>query len=980
MKHLAEKPVRKASVPSLFGLRAAVIVLVALLHCLAFADEGSDFSRARAAASAADSFEAQSLLEDYIDRYPEGSNAPNARYLLGRILYRRADYSGAAQAFSAIIEQHPQWKYIDKVAYGLAMAQLGMLDSFGAKKTLETLIESHPDSEIAAEALYWLAECLYGRSDYAEALARFNKFMQRYPEHPLRENALDSAAWCLEQLGRYAEAIAARETFLAEFPAGELAGAAEFHLADDYLNEGDRLAAAQHYMSAASATTPLGEKALLRAGLLLAEAGRMQEAIRALEQFLEKEPAREAAEHARAALGNCYLKTGDYKKAEGHLLAFLKQRRDEPPQCAASFQLALAEVGLGKYADAARRLSTVPGKEECEHLLESSVLALAVSFLNLDQPSIAAEELRSFFERRASSTPAPDLRLALASALFRTKQLEEAQGILAELSKDEETVGKWPQIIYYDGLCLFLSSQYARAGEKFKRFIARGEPVRLIPLADYLEASSLMRAGKLAEAVGRYESFSEKWPDNTLAASALYRGGMAALALDRYGKASSLLERAVKKYPSAPTLPPARYFLGISRLKSGDPGGAAGPFRILSHDNPGFRLSDRAAFASGWIEFELGNHEAAGSIFSRLPSRFPHTRLADRARFFTSASYYKRGLFGVAGEEFQKIPVLFPDSPLGGEAMLWAGKCEEKMNHPRNALALYHGALQQNQGPEIRAQTIYALAWTRLALADREGAAASFGGLLGGRPRSALAEQARFWKGRLDYADGRWKPAMESLLELYRRSPESALADDALFFAARAAYNSSAYARAIELFETLTRTLPQSPLIEQAEIEAAQCMIEAGKADLAARKFERFIENNLDSPLRPLALYYMGRALQRAGNFEGAIEQYKAGGGGETTELGARARFAIAECLAELDRSTEAVAELIEITRGGFPAGWAERAHLQLARLLERDNRPEEARQVYGAIAAEYGDDAAGIVALKAVERLDAQFWKTAAH
>ena len=115
MKHLAEKPVRKASVSSLFGLPAAVIVLVALLHCPAFADEGSDFSRARAAASAADSFEAQSLLEDYIDRYPEGSNAPNAKYLLGRILYRRADYSGAAQAFSATIEQHPQWKYIDNI-------------------------------------------------------------------------------------------------------------------------------------------------------------------------------------------------------------------------------------------------------------------------------------------------------------------------------------------------------------------------------------------------------------------------------------------------------------------------------------------------------------------------------------------------------------------------------------------------------------------------------------------------------------------------------------------------------------------------------------------------------------------------------------------------------------------------------------------------------------------------------------------------
>ena len=146
---------------------------------------------------------------------------------------------------------------------------------------------------------------------------------------------------------------------------------------------------------------------------------------------------------------------------------------------------------------------------------------------------------------------------------------------------------------------------------------------------------------------------------------------------------------------------------------------------------------------------------------------------------------------------------------------------------------------------------------------------------------------------------------------------------------------------------------------------------EAGSADAAAGEFERFIEDNLDSPLRPIALYDMGKALQRAGNFETAVEQYKAASGDETTELAARSRFAIAECLAELDRGTEAVAELITISQGGFPTGWAERAQLQVARLLERDGKTDEARQIYAAVAAAYSDDAAGMVALKAIERLD---------
>jgi TolA-binding protein len=122
----------------------------------------------------------------------------------------------------------------------------------------------------------------------------------------------------------------------------------------------------------------------------------------------------------------------------------------------------------------------------------------------------------------------------------------------------------------------------------------------------------------------------------------------------------------------------------------------------------------------------------------------------------------------------------------------------------------------------------------------------------------------------------------------------------------------------------------------------------------------------------------MGKALQRAGDFEKAIEQYRAASGDETAELAARARFAIAECLAELDRSSEAIAELIAISQGGFPSGWAERAQLQVARLLERDGQTEEARQIYASVAAVYSDDAAGMVALEAIERLEMEMREAA--
>jgi TolA-binding protein len=310
---------------------------------------------------------------------------------------------------------------------------------------------------------------------------------------------------------------------------------------------------------------------------------------------------------------------------------------------------------------------------------------------------------------------------------------------------------------------------------------------------------------------------------------------------------------------------------------------------------------------------------------------------------------------------------------LAAEALLWAGVCEEKLNHPANAAALYGRSLRMGGSKHTRALAHYGIARSEMSLMDVEAAGRALGAVIEEAPPESLAEQAYFWRGRFDYAAGLWASAQENLLKLASMSPPSPLADDALFFAARAARNSSDFPRAIEMFQELGKRFPQSPLLEQADIEAAQCMIEAGRAEEAARKFEDFIKNNVGSLLRPMALYDMGRALQRAGKFEQAIEQYRAAEGGERTELAARARFAIAECLTELDRGPEAIAELTSITRGGYLAGWAERAQLQMARLLERNGQKEEARHIYLAVSGTYKDDAAGIVAQRALTRLDSE-------
>lgn len=685
---------------------------------------------------------------------------------------------------------------------------------------------------------------------------------------------------------------------------------------------------------------------------------------------------------AKKTLGNCYLRNGQYQKGEDIFVSLLKEPADEVEKRSVAFQLALAQVGLRKFDEAAHHISLAIGENSREPLANSCALVLASCLLNLDQPAEAAEKLHSFLDAHPSSERPPDLLFALAGSLILTQRFEEAEPLLAELSANRKNIAKWPQISYYDGLCLFHTSRFASASEKFGQFAEAGKPAKLSPLASFMRANSFLKDGKLAEAISCYTASLKQWPDNPMAVSALYQSGLANLTLGKYETASSSLDKVINDSPSAMIAVSARYFLAVARMRGGDLAGAVKLFRFLLTNTPQFELADRGALACGLAEFERGNYAGAEEVLKGIPSKFPQTKLADSAMFFSAAAQMRQGFKGAASTEFQKLAVLFPESPLAADATMRAGVCEEEMNRLKNALTLYRRAMAMETGisPGVHEDALYGTAWVEMRGGNPEAAAADFSKLTREPAQSTLLEQAYFWLGRLSYASGQWENARKNLLNLSTTFPESELADDALFFAARAAYRSLDWSAATELFGQLCKRYPQSPLVEQAKIEAAECMIDAGRADEAIGKFKEFIETQVQSPLRPVVLYDMGKALQRASKFEEAIEQFKAAEGGETNELAARSHFAIAECLAELDRNSEAIAELISMVQGGFPSGWAERAQLQVARLLERDGQIKEARHVYAAMADTYGDDAAGMVALKAIKRLDAERRMVVAH
>lgn len=87
----------------------------------------------------------QSFLEDF----PDGPYADNARYWLGESRYVTRDFTPALEAFRAVVENHPGSAKIPdaRLKMGYTLYEMARYDE--AREVLQTVTRQHPDSAVA---------------------------------------------------------------------------------------------------------------------------------------------------------------------------------------------------------------------------------------------------------------------------------------------------------------------------------------------------------------------------------------------------------------------------------------------------------------------------------------------------------------------------------------------------------------------------------------------------------------------------------------------------------------------------------------------------------------------------------------------------------------------------------------------------------------------------------------------------------------
>ncbi len=172
--------------------------------------------------------EARTQFRRIVERHPDSSLVPRARFLIGEAYYREGEFEKAIKEFEGFLALYPRHLIADLVQYRLAMSYYDQMkpveqDQALTVKALEAfkkLVQEYPESRYASDALakielcqlrlaqkeLWVGDYYYNQGNTTAARQRLEGLLKDYPRTLVVPEALFLLAEIHQQEGRPEEA------------------------------------------------------------------------------------------------------------------------------------------------------------------------------------------------------------------------------------------------------------------------------------------------------------------------------------------------------------------------------------------------------------------------------------------------------------------------------------------------------------------------------------------------------------------------------------------------------------------------------------------------------------------------------------------------------------------------------------------------------------------------------------------------------
>ncbi len=871
--------------------------------------------------------DAINAAKDLTQRWPDATMRDRSDLFQGLSLLSKDKPADAVGVFRSIVQRSPSGELAPNARLLLAQSlhRAGAIEP--ARTTYRQVIDSAP-AELAQEATVGLGQLLRQQRKLDESAQLLDELIRRQPDSPMAPRARLERARVWYDQGEEDRATPILQA-IAESDSADLHDDADYWLAKCAMRQGDYAEAASR-LAEAEARYPKSElrpEIVYDRGVALSRAQRSDEASEVIAAFLDRYPAHRLTPDALHAAASIEYARARYEEA-----------------------LALCALYEASFADHAMAPEVTMLRAESRYMrgeLEEAEQAYR---------RLLASELPAELSDRAT------YRLGLT--LYRAGRFTDAEPLLKKIIGDNDTDPAYARGLLALGDGTFEAQRWSDAERYFARVVAIQAESTPIDDALLKQGLALQRQGEHERALPVFQRLLTEFPESERATHARFELGQALVALKRWEEGEpwllSVLEADDNERFEAHTLS----HLGAIARARGDHAGAAAWFEKAAAIG-GDDLAARALYDQGEALLVAGDSQGAIDRFSSFLRDHPEHTMRARAMARLSVAYSRAGEHQRALDQIVEIP-----------------------QSAMTALA-----------PEIRHAAMYERAWSLRELDKPDEAADAYRQLLAQPVDRALRAYALLDLGGIELDAQRWGEASEALGELVGmlESDQEAMPGDVraqgVYRLGAASLKLGQHERVVELLDTFHGRYPDSDLRASAGLMAAESLAAQGKHERAAVHLDRVATAHPDDPAAPIALLRLGEAhaaLQRwddsqdayerfldahsdnelwfqarfglawakenKGEHVAAIEDYRQVVERHQGPTAARAQFQIGECLFAMVRLEEAVTELLRVDILYAYDEWSAAALYEAGRVLERLERPHQARQQYEQVVERFPD------------------------
>lgn len=584
----------------------------------------------------------------------------------------------------------------------------------------------------------------------------------------------------------------------------------------------------------------------------------------------------------------------------------------------------------------------------------------------------------------------------VASASFRLAQIQHDQGkwdeclALAQPMLGQKLEGKlFAQLPFIVGDCLFRKEQWAESVKALDAFLAgrvEGTNVKAEPNVD----TALMQIAvaherldqkpqalkDLALLVSYYPEPSPQLPLALAEQGRLaFEGGDLPLAREALERFIAEDKKDAEPFKKGAPAQRARvmYYLGWVDATEEKYEAAANHFGEVLTIDQNHALAPDAALQQGvaWVNQE--NFEAAAKHFPEILNRYPQHEKLSRLVYYAGLALARQEKWDEAKGYFKRVAEQFADSEFADQALYEWAWCERRTEHNEEAVKLYDKLLAAHAASPLAVKVQSELAELNMESGAQDKVIAQLTETMKTVKDEGLREDIRYQLASAYFRKGDHKVAAEQFEQILKDYPDSKMLASILFQAGESRLKLGETVAARDHFSRAVG-LPDAPvsLGESITMRLAETQALTNEHAKAQASYTAFLSKFPESRWTRNAQFGLAFALENGGASDKAIPEYRKLLDDKTVDLWTvRGRFQIGECLFNLQKYEEAVAEFVnvEINYTKYP-DWQAKSVLEMARVLMAQDKKEQAADRLKELLQRYPNEKAATVAQQYLDEL----------